>query len=267
MGSIDASRRDLLHDFFLPTLLFAALGGMTWAVRGSSGFGAVKGCVFAGVTWGAAWWFLALDPSGKAKRRYASGWIILALTVGIGISGSRGWMQWPSFFEGILQTNHAKGEFVPIPRTYGFIWLFIAGVPWAGLGACLLAWCGSGRPLRAWEWSLRIGCGFGMAYLLGTVLFDRFPNVFLPLYDALKDRYQDLEANPNLRRLIGDNHLAIQHLGFYLGFLLFEAGRKDWKNVKLILTVGLVNGLGWALFQNWKWAPGLWPNEIGRAHV
>jgi hypothetical protein len=252
--------RDLLRDLVLPTVLFAALGGMTWAVRGSSGFGALKGCVFAGVTWGAAWWLMSIDPSERTQRRYSSGWIILALAVGIGISGARGWMQWPSFFEGKLLTNYGKGEFVPISRAYGFLWLFIAGVPWAGLGACLLAWCGAGRPLRFWEWALRIGCGFAASWLLGDFLFNRFPDVFLPLHSALTDRYSDLSANPNLRRLIGDNHLAMRHLGFYLGFLFFEAARRDWKNVTLILTVGLLNGLGWALCQNWKWAPSLWPN-------
>ena len=30
-------RHGLMHELVLPTLLFAALGGMTWAVRGSSG--------------------------------------------------------------------------------------------------------------------------------------------------------------------------------------------------------------------------------------
>src|SRR3954468_19213715 len=83
-------RHDWAHDLILPTLLFAALGGMTWAVRGCSGFGAVAGCIFAGVTWGAAWWFIAQDPEGERSRRYASGWIVLALTVGIGLSGARG---------------------------------------------------------------------------------------------------------------------------------------------------------------------------------
>ncbi len=62
---LDDGRRDWAHDLVLPTLLFAALGGMTWAVRGCSGFGAVPGCVFAGVMWGAAWWFLALDANGE----------------------------------------------------------------------------------------------------------------------------------------------------------------------------------------------------------
>src|SRR5689334_23397640 len=147
---------------------------MTWAVRGCSGFGAMNGCVFAGVTWGAAWWFIAREPSGRQSRRYASAWIILALTVGIGISGNRGWMQWPSFFEGHLQTNTPKGEFVPISRVYGFVWLFIAAVPWSGLGACLLAWCGSQRPARLRDWSLRIACGFAGA-CIAMILFARLP--------------------------------------------------------------------------------------------
>src|SRR3989454_756763 len=172
---------------------------MTWAVRGCSGFGALNGCVFAGVTWGAAWWFIARDPSGQQSRRYASGWIILAVTVGIGLSGARGWMQWPSFFTGHLQTDYARGKWVPIPRIYGFIWLFIAGVPWAGLGACLLAWCGTKRPTRAWQWALRLACGFGASYL-ALYLFNHFPEYFLPLYKSLKAQYLDFQSNPNLRR-------------------------------------------------------------------
>lgn len=249
---------DLTHDLVLPSILFMALGAMTWAVRGSSGFGAVNGCVFAGVTWGAAWWFISRDASARQSRRYSSGWIVFALTVGIGISGNRGWMQWPSFFEGQLQLNAAQGKVAPIPTSYGFLWLFIAGVPWAGLGACLLAWCAPERPLRVWEWVLRLTCGIGLA-LVARILFDCLPQLFLPLYQAHSAQYSDLQANPNLRRLIGDNRAALAHLGCYLGFLGYEAIRKDWKNVTLITTVGVVNGLGWAVCQNWRWASVLWP--------
>jgi len=251
---------DLAHDLVLPVMLFATLGAMTWAVRGCSGFGAMNGCVFAGVAWGAAWWFIARDPSGEQSRRYSSAWIILALTIGIGISGNRGWMQWPSFFEGHLQTNTSEGKFVPIPRVYGFIWLFIAGVPWAGLGACMLAWCGAGCSARTRDWIVRIGAALAAA-VLARVLFDNFPQLFLPLYHTLSSQYSDLPANPNLRRLINDNRAAITHLAVYLAFLTCEALRRDWKNVILILVVGLVNGTGWALCQNWKWATQLWPGE------
>ncbi|HPC17645.1 MAG TPA: hypothetical protein P5318_15405 [Candidatus Hydrogenedentes bacterium] len=252
--------RDWAHDLALPVLLFAALGGMTWAVRGSSGYGAANGCIFAGVTWGAAWWFISREPSGLQSRRYTSGWIVLALAFGIGFSGGRGWMQWPSFFEGHLQLDASKGIFAPISPVYGFVWLFIAGVPWAGIGACMLAWCGSERRLRAVDWFLRIACGLAGA-AIARLLFEHFPEFFMPLYNNLHAQYQDFQANPNLRRLANDNRLAIVHLGIYLGFLAYEIGRRDWKNVQLILTVGLLNGAGWALCQNWKWAQNFWPNS------
>ncbi len=252
-------RSDLTHDLFLPTLLFTALGGMTWAVRGSPGFGAAPGCIFAGVMWGAVWWYLAHDPKGEPSHRYSSAWIVLAMTLAFGFSGTRGWMQWPSFFEGRMDTNVGKGESIPISRGYGFLWLFIAGVPWAGLGACALAWCGSLKETRVWHWMLRIALGMGGAYL-ARYLYDKYPAYFLPLYEEFETRYKDLRANPNLRRLIGDCGSAIFHLGYYLGFLLFEIVRRDWKNVVLIVTVGVMNGAGWAAFQNWKWAKDVWPS-------
>ena len=254
------SRLDLTHDFFFPTLLFAALGGMTWAVRGCSGFGAVAGCIFAGVTWGAAWWYLSQNPTGEPPRRYNSAWIIVALTIGIGISGSRGWMQWPSFFEGRIQLDTPHGKFAPIDKSYGFLWLFIAGVPWAGIGACALAWCGSLRETRVWHWAIRIACGVGAA-TLARRYFDAHQDLFLPLYHSLQAQYHQPRANPNLQRLIGDCRSAIVHLGYFTGFLLYELGRRDWKNAVLIFTVGMVNGLGWAVCQNWKWANALWGTD------
>lgn len=250
-------RLDVSHDLVLPTLLFCGVGGMVWAVRGCSGFGAVAGCLFAGITWGAAWWFLAYEPDGQQVRRYASPWIVPALTFGIGLAGARGWMQWPSFFEGKLMTDAGRGQFVPIPRMYGFLWLFIAGVPWAGWGACALAWCGSKRETRLWHWMIRAACGIGGA-MLATYLYRHYPRYFLPLYDSMESKYRDLRSNPNLRRLIGDCGAALMHLGAYLGFLVYEIFRRDWKNSLLILTVGVVNGAGWAVCQNWKWANALW---------
>ena len=251
------SRLDLTRDLVLPTLMFMALGGMTWAVRGCSGFGASAGCIFAGVVWGAAWWYLAYEPKGEQTRRYSSGWIILAVTLAFGFSGARGWMQWPSFFDGHLDTNVEKGHWISISPSYGSLWLFIAGMPWAGLGACALAWCGSQRETRVWHWVLRMGCGAGVAYL-AQYLYYKYPSYFLPMYDEFESSYKNLRANPNLRRLIGDCGLAIFHLGYYVGFLLYETIRRDWKNVTLIATVGILNGAGWAACQNWKWANRIW---------
>ena len=255
---VDSERNDPIHDFALPTLLFAALGAMTWAVRGTAGASAMNAHIAPGLTWGAAWWYLARDPAGRQSRRYASGWILFALTVGFALAGNRGWVQWSHFFEGRLSTNYERGEWVPIPRSFGFLWLFVAGAAWAGLPACLLTWCGDGRRTRAWEWMLRIACGIGGAYLAWR-LYARFPQVFLPQYDSIKAKYHDFNANPALARLYRDNGASVRHAGYCLGFLFFEAIRRDWKNVILISTVGISNGLGWALCQNWTWAAHVWP--------
>ncbi|HEV8071274.1 MAG TPA: hypothetical protein VGP76_26405 [Planctomycetaceae bacterium] len=252
-------RTDLVRDLILPTLLFVALGGMTWAVRGSSGFGAWKGCVFAGVTWGAAWWYLAHDPRKEQSRRYASAWIVVALTFGIGIAGIQGWMQWPSLFDGKLMTDATPGidRSVPISRAYGFLWLFLAGAKWAGIGACFLAWCGSLRETRVWHWFLRIACGL-IGASVARFLIMHYPQHFVPLYDSIQSQYEDLKDNPNLGRMMNDCTECVHHLGLCLGFLTFEVFRRDWKNVVLILTVGIVNGAGWALCQNWSWANHIW---------
>jgi hypothetical protein len=250
-------RTDLVRELVLPTLLFTALGGMTWAVRGCAGFGSWKGCVFAGVTWGTAWWYLAHDPRREQSRRYASAWIVVALTFGIGIAGMQGWMQWPSFFEGRMLTNWPEKS-VPISRSYGFLWMFLAGAKWAGIGACFLAWCGSLRETRVWHWCLRIACGLTGAYL-ARFLIMQYPQHFLPLYQLMQSQYEDVKANPNLGRMIIDCTEAVHHLGLCFGFLVFEILRREWRNVTLILTVSLVNGAGWALCQNWKWAQQVWP--------
>jgi len=133
-------------------------------------------------------------------------------------------------------------------------------VPWAGIGACLLAWCAAGRPLRVRDWAARLACAFGGA-CLARILFEQFPEVFLPLYKNLATQYADFRAHPNLHRLANDSRHAITHLGFYLGCLGYEIARRDKRNIALILSVGLLNGLGWALLQNWSWAKRLWPDS------
>ena len=258
-GPTASPPRDLAHDLVLPMLLFSGLGAMTWAVRGCAGAGGMNAHIAPGLTWGAAWWFLAREGRAASARRYSSGWSLLALAAGFAIAGERGWMQWPSFFDDQLTTNYARGEFVPISRAYGFLWFFLAGTAWAALPACALAWTGSGQRMGAWEWTLRLACGFGGGYLAWR-LFAAFPSVFLPLYDSIDAKYLDFHANPNLAKLYRDNGATMRHLGFCLGFLLFEIGRKDWKNVKLILSVGLPTGMGWAACQNWRWAARLWPD-------
>ncbi len=69
-------------------------------------------------------------------------------------------MQWLRFFEGKMYT-HCPVELVPIPRYYGFIWQFISGIPWAGLGACFLAWASCERKTTRRDRLIRIAWAIG----------------------------------------------------------------------------------------------------------
>ena len=141
-----------------------------------------------------------------------------------------------------------------------------------------MAFCGSfsraprGRPCRraSWRGAARSGrpapgsglCGSpadSAEPILASRVFARYPDFFLPHYATIADKYHNLRANPGLDKLIRDNGATVRHLGYCVGFLLFEAMRRDWKNVTLISTVGILNGLGWSFLQNWKWAARFWP--------
>ncbi len=87
----------------------------------------------------------------------------------------------------------------------------------------------------------------------------RIRNIFCLSTARLNRGTTTLRPIPTCARLANDCTAAFEHLGYYLGFLLYEFIRRDWKNAVLILTVGLVNGTGWALCQNWNWAHEVWP--------
>ncbi len=193
------SPSDLVHDLYLPTLLFAALGGMTWAVRGCSGFGGSSGCIFAGVMWGTAWWFIAHDPSRGAVAALRLGLDRAGRDAGHRAVRGAGLDAVAELLRG-QAANQLRGRAstCPIARAYGFLWLFIAGMPWAGIGACLLAWCGSQRETRAWHWAISLACGIGGA-MLARYLFREYPQFFLPLYDSLEAPVPRPEAQSQSR--------------------------------------------------------------------
>ena len=185
--------------------------------------GVVPGCVFAGVLIASAWFLLSRYPSGTSSRRYASGWSILAIVVGIGIEGMHGWMQWPSWSLGNFQLSFNPAVIDSVNPFYGYIWTFVAAVPWSGMGAVLLAWAGSRIPLKTKDWILRICFGV-VGYLIAIGLFYLFPQVFLPLYNQL-DQYNSTLC-PNCHRAYSDNFLAMEWFGAYIGFLCYEIYRK-----------------------------------------
>jgi phosphatidylglycerophosphate synthase len=249
----------VVNDFLIPCVLLTSAGLFSWAIRGQSGFGAVPGCVFAGVLWALIWFLLSREPTEKKQRRYSSGWVVLALIVGIGVSGMQGWGQWTPWMRGNFVIDFGTNTYVPVNPALGFTGWFLAGLHWSGIGAIMLAWTGSKNPLTPTDWAKRIIFGAG-GVLIALMLFYLFPQWFLPYYHETGG--YDPTQCAQCSEVYGDNLQLALFTGAYIGFLLYEVSRKDWTNVKLILIVGIVNGLLWAFLQYfWSiWVPTTYPN-------
>lgn len=238
-----------------PIILFSTAGMFGWAVRGSSGYGAVPGCVFAGLLWAILWFFLSKEESEIKSRRYSSGWTVLAINFGIGIAGMRGWMQWPAWVQGYFVVGDGLPT-IPISPVYGYTWWFLAGCSWAGIGGILIAWSGSQQSVTPQIWCQRllsVGIGIGVALLL----FILFPFWFVPVVDV--PNMYDFNACPNCLDAFEDNRNTLLFFGAYIGGLSYEILRKDQMNIKLILIIGCISGLLWMLFQFWQFMDDWFP--------
>lgn len=256
---MDSSKKsELKSELIIPSILMISAGLFSWAIRGQSGFGASTGCMFAGTLWGSVWFLLSREPNSQRTRRYSSGWSLIMILIGTMIAGMRGWMQWPSWYDGNFIIDADHGIYYSISPVYGWIWMLLTGISWGGLGSVFLAWTGSKTPLTRVQWILRFSfVGGGIA--IGYTLFALFPDFFLPLYNEIP--YNDAIACPSCIRAIGDNRLALVFLCAYLGGLVYEIIRKDKMNVKLILIVGSISGVGWMIgqFLANHWIPTLFP--------
>ncbi len=256
---ITISRVERVKDLVIPVALFASIGAFAWAIRGQSGFGAVPGCMFAGLLWASAWYYLSRELSPETSRRYNLVWCLPAIMVGIGLMGMHGWMVWPRWVNGGFDLNNNGSLIIPINPAWGYVWFFIAGAPWAGMGAVFLAWTGSKTPLNWKQWIVRIIFG-AAGGLLALLLYYGVPQLFLPLYDT------GIYALPMVpdggpEHAFNECRDAWLYMGILLGWLTYEVVRKDWMNVKLILLVSGIAGGLWSAFQVIQYLPSLYPMD------
>ncbi|MBD3353563.1 MAG: hypothetical protein GF364_18915 [Candidatus Lokiarchaeota archaeon] len=237
---------DVLTEYIFPILLLTSTGAFSWAIRGCAGYGTIRGCVFVGCMLSSVWLLLSHENTYERQRRYSSGWIVLALVVGIGIGGMRGWGQYPQWCNGIWRVRDYDYNYVvSIHPLIGYFWLFIAGSGWAGMGSALLAWTGSKKQIKKKDWILRLSMGFGSG-LLAYILFKTFPGMFLPLYDSLE--YDNFLICTECSDAIDDIGVALVMFAILIGFYLYEIIKKDWMNVKLITIVTMISGFLWVIF-------------------
>jgi hypothetical protein len=50
--------RTAIGEILFVMLAFASMGAITWAIRGTSGWGGIDGTIVPGMTWGMLWWYI-----------------------------------------------------------------------------------------------------------------------------------------------------------------------------------------------------------------
>lgn len=220
------------QSYWAIALIMGLMGAFFWAIRGTGGFGGSSGGLFAGVGWGILWF--RFSSLAGYQGRLASPWMIVAITLGIAYGGMTGYGVYIGWLRGLFYLDYPQGE-REIAAWTGYAMLFVCGLHWGGVTGAFMAWCRPSAPLRWWHWLLRLlagGVGAGLALWAVTT----FPHCVLPFYSegiySLAENSTCLRAERTIREIA-------PHVGLFLGFLVFELVRRDWKAVGLMLVMSL----------------------------
>ena len=159
-------------------LVFASMGAITWAIRGTSGWGGIDGTVVPGMTWGVLWWYVCWRKGIDARG------VSLFLGLGIALGGELGYGQYVSWIRGMFNVDDAV---IPVAPWVGYAWFAICGVGWAAPGGIALGWTLAGRKsLGAWLARLVIPVGIALLarIVVQTCPWLFFPNWVLGVYDS-----------------------------------------------------------------------------------
>lgn len=255
-------------DYWAIAGIMGLMGAFFWAIRGTSGYGGAQGGLLAGLGW-AILWYLFSTLDGQARLRpYGHARMIAAITFGIAFGGMTGYGVYIAWLQGKFYLNYPDGVRAIAPWT-GYAMLFLCGLHWGGVAGAFMAWCAPRAPLGWRGWAARIGAGILGAIIAGIIV-RVFPQYFLPFYH---EGLYDVAENATCRRAVGSIRNIAPHIGLFLGFLTFEAARRDRRAVAMMLVMALgfaipftiggywqtMHGSAWKLdwWKNWEMSIGL----------
>ncbi|VAX15427.1 hypothetical protein MNBD_IGNAVI01-686 [hydrothermal vent metagenome] len=234
-----AGNYPVIYELLLSILLFGSIGAITWAIRGTAGWGGVDGTVIPGLMWGVLWYYLAYRKGTDARG------VVLWLGLGIALGGELGYGQYVSWIRGIF---YAGDKTIPIEPWLGYIWLILCGIGWAAPGGILLGWALGKRvstkilAIRSLTLVILLVLLFGWSVIdwLGELLLKTessflFPNIDLGLYTA--------DLGKHLSRTVYTNTQNIAVVVWWIAALLAAA----WQRDKTTLVTGLILGVGFGL--------------------
>ncbi|MCY1723172.1 hypothetical protein OU798_22680 [Prolixibacteraceae bacterium Z1-6] len=236
-------------EWLLISLLFGSIGAITWAIRGTAGWGGVDGTVIPGLTWGILWYYIALRKGIDARG------IVFWLGLGIALGGELGYGQYTGWIRGNFNVGD---EVIAIKPWLGYFWFTICGIGWAAPGGIVLGWA-LGKSVSVQVWLVR-SITFAVLLVLlfsspaidwlGEILLKTncgilFPNIKMGIYTDLGE---------HLSRTLYTN---TQNFAIVVWWILamFVAA---WQRDKTTLISGLIlgGGFGIGFMQSAMWTLG-----------
>lgn len=249
----------------LPMLLFGCLGAITWAIRGTSGWGGIDGTLVPGLTWGLLWYYLCWRKGLDARG------IVLWLGLGLGLGGELGYGQYVSWIRGSFET--ASGP-LPVSPWTGYLWFTVCGIGWAAPGGILLGWA-LHAGVSPGKWTVRVllllallvilfdaplpGLDAGAVSWTGTQLARTAPGLLFPLADT--SLYVG-ELDRHLIRTVYTNTQNAGALVWWLCALLLAVLQRDRATLVCGAVLGAGFGVGFALSAAWCLGYGIAPAYI-----
>lgn len=248
----------LIYELLLTVLLFASIGAITWAIRGTAGWGGVDGTVIPGLTWGILWYYLAYRKGIDARG------IVLWLGLGIALGGELGYGQYTGW---ILGNFSVRDEIIAIKPWLGYFWFMMCGIGWAAPGGILLGWA-LGKQTSVKTWIIRsltlvillvILFAWPVVDWLGELLLKSnssilFPNANLGIYDG--------ELGDHLSRTVYTNTQNFAVVVWWVVALLIAALQRDKVTIVTGLIIGGGFGIGFMQSAVWALGYGIAPNYI-----
>jgi hypothetical protein len=234
----------------LTILLFGSMGAITWAIRGTSGWGGVDGTVVAGMMWALLWYYVCSKIGIDARN------IVFWLGFGIALGGELGYGQYTGW---ILGKFYVGDKIIPIAPWIGYIWFMICGIGWAAPGGIILGWA-LGKRMSTTQWIVRsVFIIILLVFLFAWPFMEwmaaqmtdfwpglLFPNAELGIYSG--------ELGHQLQRTIYTNTQNFAVLLWWIAALVTAFLQKD----KTTLFVGLLLGIGFGIgfMQSGAWCLG-----------
>lgn len=250
----NSAGRGLVHELWLPALLFGSMGAITWAIRGTDGWGGIDGTLVPGLTWGLLWYYLCYRKGVDARG------IVLWLGLGLALGGELGYGQYVAWIRGMF---YAGDDIIPISPWLGYAWFAVCGVGWAAPGGIMLGWAlHPGVSVRGWfARALLVVILLVMLFnlplpLLGGGFVSRmgqlfaqycpgllFPHARLGLYASTLDQH--------LGRTVYTNTQNFMVLVWWLMALCLAAWQRDRATLVSGAALGCGFGIGFALSAIW----------------